>query len=66
MPVSIRTFQGPVVQKVLLSVGLKVVEFWAAVRPEKPATARSENSFIWEKQGVPNICLRHGKDIKNE
>jgi hypothetical protein len=54
------------VQKVLLSVGLKVVEFWAAVRPEKPATARSENSFIWEKQGVPNICLRHGKDIKNE
>jgi hypothetical protein len=66
VPVSIRTFQGPVVQKVLLSVGLKVVEFWAVVRPEKPATARSENSFIWEKQGVPNICLRHGKDIKNE
>jgi hypothetical protein len=49
------------VQKVLLSVGLKVVEFWAVVRPEKPATARRENSFIGEKRGVPNICLRHGK-----
>lgn len=56
----------PGVQKVLLSVGLKVVKFWAVVRPEKPATARNEDSFILEKQGVHNICLRHRKEIKNE
>jgi hypothetical protein len=64
--VSIRKFQGPAVQKVLLSVGLKVVEFGGVVRPEKPATARSENSFILEEQQVHNICLRHGKEIRNK
>jgi len=41
--VSYRTFRGPVVENVLFRVVLRVVEFWAAV---KPVRARSEKTFI--------------------
>jgi hypothetical protein len=52
VPVSIRTFRGSVVLKVLLRAVLKFAEFCETVKPVKLARTRRERSFMFGKKSV--------------